>query len=156
MYTKMGVEIERTFIVDPAKLTFRLGSAATIEQAYLSEDPCVRVRLRTSPSGIQAFITIKGPGTIKRAEFEWPIPVKDAEKILSDGLWEYALVKRRFKVGRWEIDEFLEELSGLWLAEIELTSVDEPFERPDWLGREVSECPEYTNIALARDGLPTV
>jgi len=147
----MGVEIERTFLVHRDKLP-KLGEPTVIEQGYFSEDPCVRIRLMTHSGVSIAFLTIKGPGTVERAEFEWEIPVKDAEQILSQGLWDTALVKKRYTHGRWEIDQFVGVLEGLWLAEIELETGDEKFDRPEWLGKEVSDDPDYTNVVLAREG----
>lgn len=151
IYTDMGVEIERTFLVHTDKLP-KLGEPVVIEQAYLSDDPCVRVRLMTRSGVSIAFLTIKGHGTIERAEFEWEIPVKDAEQILSQGLWDTALVKKRYTLGRWEVDAFDGGLEGLWLAEIELKSADEEFDKPKWLGKEVSDDPAFTNVVLAREG----
>lgn len=150
----MATEIERTFLVNPANVP-ELGTPLDIEQAYLSEEPCVRIRTLSREGVTIARVTIKGPGTVERAEFEWEIPVKDAQEILGDGLWKTALSKCRYLVSRWEIDEFTSgELEGLWIAEIELESRDEEFTKPDWLGPEVSEDPRFSNMALARDGVP--
>lgn len=149
----MGIEIERKFLVDPTKLP-PLTGGVTIEQGYLSEDPVVRVRTKTKGFTTKAYLTIKGPGTLQRAEFEWEIPTKEAQEILGAGLWQCALVKTRYCVGRWEIDCFLGELEGLYLAEIELQSPDEVVEIPEWCIEEVTETPGYDNFSLAQDGLP--
>jgi len=151
----MGTEIERTFLVHQEKLPpLKLGQAIHIEQGWLSEDPCVRIRLKTTREGLVAVTTVKGPGLIQRDEWEWEMPVDDAIEILERGMWVSALVKKRHQLGRWEVDQFLGELEGLWLAEIELKSLDESFDRPEWLGREVTDDPAFTNMVLARDGLP--
>jgi adenylate cyclase len=151
----MGTEIERTFIVFQEKLPpLKLGQAVHIEQAFLSENPCIRLRLKTYREGSAAFVTIKGPGLIQRDEWEWKVPLKDVQEIMERGLWHSALVKKRYVLGRWEVNQFLGVLEGLWLTEIELSSPTESFDKPEWLGREVTENPAFTNMALARDGIP--
>lgn len=150
----MAKEIERTFLVITSALP-PLGGHVAIEQGYLSEDPCVRVRTLSRDGVTIARLTVKGQGLVERDEFEWEIPVEDAGQILSKGLWSCALAKNRYQLGRWEIDEFKQEqLEGLWLAEIELERKREQFELPDWLGPEVTHDPRFTNLALARDGVP--
>lgn len=154
----MGIEIERKFLVDPTKLP-ELDPGAQILQVYLSEKPQVRIRLytRVRPSAIshEAVLTIKGLGLISRPEFEWPIPVDDAVKIIEGELWLYSIVKTRYNIGRWEIDRFEGVHKGLWMAEFELAEEDELFDCPEWLAGEVSRDPRYANVSLARDGLPS-
>jgi CYTH domain-containing protein len=141
----MAVEIERKFLVNEGLLP-PLPAADELWQGYLADDPAVRVRLRTGPDGARrATLTIKGRGLIERAEFEYQIPTGEALQLL--GLCHRSLRKRRHLLGRWEIDQFPDR--GLWLAEIELASADEPFERPPWLGAEVSGDPAYQNVNLA-------
>jgi CYTH domain-containing protein len=104
-------------------------------------------------AGDKGFLTIKGvvSGT-SRAEFEYEIPVADAEQLLelSDGP---IIQKNRHVIvhdgSTWEIDEFLGDNSGLVLAEIELTAEDQPFSRPPWLGDEVTHDTRYYNSSLA-------
>ena len=91
-------------------------------------------------------MTIKGRGLIERHEFEYPIPPGDAVQLLN--LCATSLCKKRYRLGRWEVDHFADR--GLWLAEIELSRADEPFERPAWLREEVSDDPRYQNVNLAR------
>lgn len=142
----MGVEIERKFLVLQDKLP-ELPAPDALVQGYLSDDPAVRVRLTVAPSGAEsAFLTIKGRGLATRSEFEYPIPADDARALL--GLCRTGLAKHRHRLGRWELDYFPD--TGLWLAELELASEDEPFERPGWLGVEVTGDPSYTNVRLAR------
>lgn len=161
----MNREIERKFLVRlepvigvgwknwrPSLSTDGIASIA-IRQGYLSHKPSVRVRISDSSDGdLAAWITIKGPGMIDRAEYEYEIPVGDAEDILQ--LCEEKLVKHRWRVrvGEhvWDVDEFKGAHRGLWLAEVELSSVDEEFELPTWVEKEVSSDPRYTNGALAR------
>src|SRR5437899_2485639 len=98
----MGIEIERKFLVR-SELLPPLPAPAELVQGYLSVDPVVRVRLRTSPEGREtAALTIKGSGLLSRAEFEYPIPAADARQLLS--LCSRRLSKRRHELGRWELD----------------------------------------------------
>jgi CYTH domain-containing protein len=143
----MKQEIERKFLVRRERLP-KLRPGDELEQGYLSVDPVVRVRLRVAPTGAQsAHLTIKGRGTVERAEFEYSIRPNEARALL--GICRRSLRKVRYVVGRWEIDRFLDR--DLWLAEIELKSPDEPFERPPWVGDEVTDDPSYTNASLARE-----
>ena len=153
----MGIEIERKFLVRRELLPERLPDADELEQGYLSGDPTggarraqhatVRVRTRRRPSGERSGeLTIKGKGKLSRAEWNFDIPAADAEGLLE--LCATSLRKTRRELGRWELDYFADR--DLWLAEIELTSEDEPFERPPWLGEEVTEDGSYSNSRLAR------
>lgn len=140
----MGIEIERKFLVR-AELLPELPPALELRQGYLSVDPVVRVRLVASRDGESAELTIKGAGLLSRAEFNYAIPPADARQLLA--LCPRKLAKRRHTLDRWVIDHFPDR--GLWLAEIELASEDEPFDRPKWLGQEVTQDPRYTNSNLA-------
>jgi len=143
----MGVEIERKFLVRPELLP-ALPAGEALAQGYLSTEPVVRVRLiRQGGSAARGKLTIKGPGFLSRAEYEYEIPAADAEELLR--LCKRRLQKIRYRIGRWEIDEFTDR--ALWLAEIELQGEAEPFERPAWLGDEVTTDPRYSNAALARE-----
>lgn len=144
----MGAEIERKFLVDPS---WRPRDGGTLfRQGYLNSqrERVVRVRL----AGARAFLTIKGVTTgVTRAEFEYPIPVADAEPLLA--LCEQPLIEKRRHVEEyggktWEIDVFLGANAGLVIAELELACEDETFERPPWLGSEVSTDPRYYNNNL--------
>lgn len=148
----MAREIERKFLVQGTEWK-RNGPGVAFRQGYLcaTVERVVRVRLE----GTQGLLTVKGPtlGTT-RLEFEYDIPYADAACML-DELCERPLIeKTRFtvSVGRhvWEIDEFHGDNAGLVVAEIELSAPDEPFERPPWLGREVSDDPRYFNANLIR------
>lgn len=148
----MGKEIERKFLL--ADESWRgLGSGTEFRQGYLSTDPDRNVRVRTK--GDRAFLTIKGRTEgITRLEFEYEIPTDDANRLL-DSLCERPLIeKTRFKVELgglvWEIDEFRGENEGLVVAEVELESEEQAFERPPWLGDEVSHDPRYLNSNLVR------
>jgi len=148
----MGVEIERKFLVG-GDAWRTLGQATLLRQGYLSTDAARTVRVRID--GEQAFLTIKGKSVgASRGEWEYPIPVNEAAELL-DGLCQQPLVekvRRRIAIGphTWEVDEFLGANAGLVVAEIELASEDEAFEKPDWLGREVTGDVRYFNSNLIR------
>ncbi|HEY2399446.1 MAG TPA: CYTH domain-containing protein [Steroidobacteraceae bacterium] len=145
----MASEIERKFLVQGDG--WRAGARQRLCQCYLNRDKERTVRVRIA--GDQAFLTIKGVTRgATRAEFEYAIPMQDAEQLLelSDGP---ILEKNRYVLvhegSRWEVDEFLGDNAGLVIAEIELESEDQPFSRPPWLGQEVTGDSRYYNSNLA-------
>ena len=148
----MSKEIERKFLVN-GNAWRTLAQGVLYRQGYLNSAKERTVRVRTA--GEKGFLTVKGTTNgVTRSEFEYEIPFADADEMLS-GLAEKPLIeKRRFKIPAgalvWEIDEFLGENAGLIVAEIELPDEDAPFERPDWLGREVSNDPRFFNSNLVR------
>jgi CYTH domain-containing protein len=111
----------------------------------------VRVRV----AGERAYLTIKGPRVgLARPEFEYPIPVEDANQLL-DGLCPRPFIEKvRYRIEHqglvWEVDEFSGENQGLVLAEVELTHEAQSVPLPPWIGEEVSEDPRYYNSNLAR------
>jgi len=123
-----------------------------IRQAYLSTDKDRVVRVRSA--GPRAYLTIKGPGHISRAEFEYEIPLDDAalmlDRLCLPGLIEKTRYRQEFAGHMWEIDVFHGDNAGLVVAEIELREEGESFERPDWVLREVSGDPRYFNASLSR------
>lgn len=147
----MEMEIERKFLVDKRKmheLTF--SSESLIKQGYLSSNPTVRVRIKDN----RGFLTIKSSTRgISRQEFEYEIPLDDAEELLKlcerDVLKKY---RRTVEFGGhvWEIDFFMGRLAGLVLAEVELSSADEFVELPDWIRHEVSRDRRYSNSNLVK------
>lgn len=148
----MAQEIERKFLV--ADTTWLQAAEGTsYRQGYLPTQGKNTVRVRIA--GDRGYLTIKGPSQgLTRSEFEYEIPLADAEAMLTE-LCEFPLIeKRRYKqtVGNhlWEIDEFLGANAGLVIAEIELSSETETFEKPDWLGSEVSHDARYFNASLAK------
>ena len=144
----MSQEIERKFLVRAGWQPE--GTGGRIAQGYLSAVPerTVRVRVR----GERGYLTVKGKNNgISRAEFEYEVPLADAEAMLA--LCEQRLIeKTRYRVPAgelcWEIDVFAGANAGLVVAEIELPTPDTPFARPDWLGAEVSDDPRYYNSSL--------
>lgn len=154
----MGVEIERKFLVVNDDWRVAADQGTPMVQAYLHVAEACSVRVRRQ--GDEARLTIKGGnGTIERQEFEYPIPVADAEAMIASLCMRPVLSKRRFKVpvGRhlWEVDVFEADNAGLVMAEVELDSVDEAFERPAWVGEEVSGDPRYLNASLVSAPWPT-
>lgn len=146
----MGIEIERKFLVH-RKLWKPQGEGVRIAQGYLSTDPERTVRVRVK--GSKGYLTVKGRNEgISREEFEYEIPLEDAEAMLA--LCEPSIIeKQRYLeevVGHvWEIDVFAGENEGLVLAEIELGHETEGFAMPEWLGDEVSGDKRYYNASLA-------
>jgi adenylate cyclase len=124
-----------------------------MRQGYLVADPVRTVRVRIE--GQRAVITIKSKSTgASRGEWEYEIPVPDAAELL-DRLCEQPLVEKvRHRIDyaghTWEVDEFQGENAGLVVAEIELGSEDEAFDKPDWIGQEVTGDPRYYNSSLIR------
>ncbi|MBV8168879.1 MAG: CYTH domain-containing protein [Alphaproteobacteria bacterium] len=146
----MPVEIERKFLVSGADWPRTEGQRYC--QGYLTRGESKTVRIRRA--GSRAILTIKGPPRgITRAEYEYPIPVDHAEEMLAT-LCGPLVEKMRFQVrhaGRtWSIDEFGGRNAGLRLAEIELERPDATFDRPPWLGEEVTHDDRYRNSSLAR------
>ena len=145
----MGIEIERKFLV--VGDAWRAAPAATYEQGYLNRDKQRTVRVRIVEDA--AWLTVKGASSgATRAEFEYPIPLADAQALLA--LCDGPLVRKLRRVvvhagATWEIDEFQGDNAGLVVAEIELRSEDEAFEPPSWLGTEVTHDPRYFNSNLA-------
>ncbi len=148
----MGIEIERKFLT--VNDTWREGVEGTpYRQGYLSRDPARVVRVRTM--GERAALTIKTQRTsITRGEWEWGIPVDEADEILDQVCLPPLIDKKRYRVPvgehTWEVDEFFGANGGLVVAEIELGAEDEVFERPGWLGEEVTEDARYLNANLAK------
>ncbi len=103
----------------------------------------------------KGYLTIKGIATgASRQEFEYEIPVQEASQMLNDLCERPLIEKYRYKVEYgglvWEIDEFLGENEGLTIAEIELSDEDQIFEKPAWVGEEVTEDPRYYNANLIK------
>ncbi len=148
----MGVEIERKFLVS-SDAWRQLGEATLLRQGYLCADPERTVRVRIE--GEQGVLTIKSKNEgASRGEWEYPIPLADAEELL-DRLCERPLVEKyRRRIDHagftWEVDEFLGENAGLVVAEIELPAEDTVFDLPGWIGREVTGERRYYNSSLIR------
>ena len=150
----MGKEIERKFLVKGDFKPFASGQTR-ITQGYLSSVPERTVRVRIK--GNKGFITIKGIGSASgasRYEWEKEIPVQEVEELLT--ICEPGVIdKTRYlvKAGNhtFEVDEFYGENQGLIVAEVELGSEDEAFEKPEWLGEEVTGDVKYFNSMLMKN-----
>lgn len=146
----MGEEIERKFLVTGDGWR-EAGAGVRYRQGFLSTDPERTVRVRIA--GDKGSLTIKGrTHGARRAEFEYEIPTADAQQML-DTLCKRPLIEKvRHTVTSgthtWEIDVFEGDNRGLVIAELELESEDEHFEKPDWVGTEVTEDPRYFNSNL--------
>lgn len=149
----MATEIERKFLVRDDSWRAEADAGIVMRQGYLigAEKASVRVRV----SGEHAYLNIKSATLgVQRQEYEYEIPLSDAEEIL-DTLCQRPLIeKTRYHVRHgghtWEIDVFEGDNAGLVVAEIELGAEDEPFERPPWLGEEVSHDKRYYNVCLVK------
>ncbi len=148
----MGTEIERKFLV--ADLSIVDGVPGTAyRQGYLSTDPDRTVRVRRA--GDRGFVTIKGRAEgARRDEFEYAIPVADADELLDRLCLRPLVEKTRYRLAHaghtWEVDVFAGDNAGLVVAEVELGSEDEAITRPPWLGDEVTDDPRYLNANLVR------
>ncbi len=157
----MAKEIERKFLLknDNWRLDAEKQKVkpSYFKQIYLTNEPWGVVRLRQikNPEYSQAFITIKTrSNTISRDEYEYEIPYEDATEMFSKFEHENGIEKNRYCIeykGKiFEIDEFLGANQGLVVAELELESIDQNFEAPEWLGEEVSKISKYFNSELAK------
>jgi adenylate cyclase len=149
----MAVEIERKFLVRGEAWRSLATSEARIRQAYLAsgERSTTRVRIKNDAD---ATVTIKSKrAELRRLEVEYPISVLDAEALLSlrhSGLIEKTRFIVPWREHMWEVDVFGGDNAGLVIAEIELHHEDERFERPPWLGAEITGQSQYYNGSLAR------
>ena len=149
----MAIEIERKFLV--INNNWRsLGQGKLYRQGYISTaDKLTTIRLRII--GNTAYLTIKSKTEgISRNEFEYPIPLEDAQ-IMLDTLCHRPLIEKiRYQINHdnliWEIDEFKGENEGLIIAEVELQNENQTLNIPDWVGDEVSHDPKYYNVNLAK------
>lgn len=150
----MGQEIERKFLVK-GEFKSWVSRETRITQGYLSTVPERTVRIRVN--GDKGFLTIKGIASASGASrFEWEkeISLEDANSLL-DMCEPGVIYKTRFSVPEksglmFEVDEFYGENEGLIVAEIELPSEDHPFEKPGWLGKEVTGVARYYNASLIK------
>ena len=149
----MPQEIERKFLVT-GEYKSKACACSRIVQGYIcsAQGRTVRIRIRND----KAYITIKGASDasgISRYEWEKEIPLDEAQELMK--LCQPGIIdKTRYLVpsGRhvFEVDEFHDDNEGLTLAEVELASVDEPFEKPDFIGREVTGDQRYYNSQLTK------
>jgi adenylate cyclase len=149
----MPVEIERKFLVTDDAWRRDVSRSEPMAQGYLAGPPVSRCSVRVRIAGDNAWLNIKAAALgVERDEYEYAIPHADAERML-ETLCGERVEKIRHHVTvaghLFEVDEFLGENLGLVVAEIELSHAEEPFERPSWLGREVTPIARYYNVNLA-------
>ncbi|MCL7750932.1 CYTH domain-containing protein [Guyparkeria hydrothermalis] len=150
----MAKEIERKFLLTDEAWRNQIERSERMVQGYLNDQGPVSVRARIA--GDRAWLNIKSRTLgISRDEFEYEIPLADAERMLDHLTTGPVIDKTRHFVTYgehlWEIDEFHGENDGLIVAEVELDHVDQPFARPAWLGEEVSHDARYYNVSLVKN-----
>ena len=149
----MGKEIERKYLTDGDQWR-ELAEGAAYRQGYLSSVKERTVRVRTVNG--RGYLTVKGISTgASRAEYEYEIPVSEADEMLADLCEKPLIEKNRYKIKVdgliWEIDEFSGDNLGLIVAEVELADENQKFEKPSWIGREVTGDPKYFNSNLIKN-----
>ncbi|MGB7932028.1 MAG: CYTH domain-containing protein [Gammaproteobacteria bacterium] len=153
----MPLEIERKYLV--RNYSWRMpGKGTRYRQGYLSTDPTRTVRVRVAAG--RGFITVKGVTVnITRPEYEYPIPVEDANEMLDTLCLKPIIEKIRYPVEHagllWEVDEFEGENAGLVIAEVELARADQTVILPDWIGEEVTDDARYYNASLIANPFTT-
>ena len=150
---QMSIEVERKFLVASNAWRMAASSAMTIRQGYLAADGERTVRIRTQDKA--AFITVKGiPDGIARAEYEYKIPLADANAMLNTLCLRPLIEKRRHIVLHagvtWEVDEFFGDNAPLVVAELEREDAADITDLPGWVGQEVTGDSRYGNANLAR------
>jgi adenylate cyclase len=150
----MALEIEHKFLVRNDEWRKLVKHSADYRQGYLSSKPTNSIRIRISED--KAWLNIKS-ATIgnQRHEYEYPIPMTDANEIINNLCHHPIIEKTRHFIylgaHTWEIDEFKHANKGLIVAEIELTIQNEKFERPSWIGEEVTHDLKYYNNNLTNN-----
>lgn len=144
----MATEIERKYLIKENLLILPAGGNRIV-QGYLWSETGKSMRIRITKG--KGFLTIKtGTNPLSRLEYEYEIPMRDAEELLSQ--CDKKIEKTRFIIEfaglNWEVDVFDGDNKGLIMAEIELESEDQVFEKPEWLGMEVTQDKRYLNVNL--------
>ena len=149
----MGTEIERKFLLKSDAWRDEVKDSVRLVQGYLArgDGSAIRARIAGDVAHLNIKHTLDG---INRLEYEYEIPVEDAREILDKVALKPLIDKTRHHVVHgghlWEIDEFYGDNAGLIVAEIELERADETFEKPAWLGAEVSLDQRYYNSNLSK------
>jgi len=153
----MAIEIERKFLLANDGWRAGVERSESMAQGYLVDAQALRAGLahasvRVRVAGARAWLNIKAATlAIARAEFEYPVPLDEAKAMLAtlcNGVLEKTRHYVRIDGTLFEVDEFAGDNAGLVVAEVELPTVDAPFPRPPWLGREVSALVRYYNVNL--------
>tara|TARA_R110002073_G_scaffold279026_1_gene443056 strand:- start:331006 stop:331479 length:474 start_codon:yes stop_codon:yes gene_type:complete len=150
----MNLEIERKFLLNSDEFKNECYQKLIIKQGFLNSDKQRTVRVRISDN--KSYITVKGPSNetgTSRFEWEKEISVNEGQQLLElceEGLIEKVRYLVKCKNHIFEVDEFLGANEGLYIAEIELSNENESFDRPDWLGIEVTGDAKYYNSNLSK------
>jgi len=144
------IEIERKFLVENDQWP-RSEDRILMRQGYMAQQGNLVCRVRQKND--QFYLSIKARiDNLSSYDYEYPIPAQDGQTMLDKLCDHTAVSKTRYLVKQgdltWEIDEFHDANAGLIVAEIELPSAEHPFDKPAWLGKEVSDDKRYTNYAL--------
>ena len=148
----MAIEVEHKFLLKNNNWRHQISHSVKYSQGYLSSQPTCSIRIRISDN--QAWLNIKSAtiGTHRR-EYEYEIPLSDADELLHELCVKPLIEKTRhfviYEGYTWEIDEFYGDNAGLIVAEIELSEIGQTFEKPEWLGQEVTYDLRYYNNNLA-------
>lgn len=147
----MAIEIERKFLLKDDSYQ-GLVKGIKCRQGYIYSDQKTTVRVRTMDN--LGYLTIKGAtNTIAKLEYEYEIPIEEAQELLDTLCQKPLIEKTRYKIPFegfiWEVDHFFGENEGLIVAEIELESENQPFTKPSWIGKEVTGDSKYYNASLA-------
>ena len=154
----MGIEIERKFVVVSDGWRTAASRRQRMAQGYLNDAASLqagaqKASVRVRIAGEQAALNLKSRELgASRQEFEYAVPLADAEALLAlcvGGTIDKTRHYVRIGAHVWEVDEFHGDNAGLIVAEIELGAVDEAFEKPSWAGAEVTNEARYYNLALA-------
>lgn len=150
----MAIEIERKFLLCSDEWRSQVSKKRLMRQGYLSTNKNASVRVRLVEDKAQINIKSATLG-MSRSEYEYEIPVPDAQEML-DNLCEKPLIEKTrhyviYAGHEWEIDEFTGDNSGLIVAEVELNDVAEKINKPAWVGQEVTEDKRYYNVCLVQN-----
>ena len=149
----MHIEIERRYLVK--KIPLNILSSISIKQYYIfiSDSFVQRIRFFNNKKCILSIKQVTAD--ISKYEFEYEIPIEDGYKMIEISKNAPCIDKIRHRIREgnfiWEVDEFLADNRGLIIAEIELSSTDQKFNKPEWLDKEISDRPEYFNFNLANN-----
>lgn len=149
----MALEIERKFLLRNESWRSQATHSVRLCQGYLTPNGGCKASVRVRISATEAYLNLKSYVLgISREEYEYPIPLADAEQILANLTLGAVIIKERFYVPHaehlWEIDVFAGANQGLVVAEVELDHPDAPLTLPTWVGVEVSADPRYYNVNL--------
>ncbi|TNG02124.1 MAG: CYTH domain-containing protein [Gammaproteobacteria bacterium] len=147
----MAIEIERKYLINNDGWRQQITSSSRITQGYLANSTTSSIRVRIDDD--RANLNIKsGKISVERQEYEFTIPVDQAREMMQQLVVGPVIEKTRYHVRykeqTWEVDEFHGDNLGLIVAEIELDSIDQQIDLPEWVGEEVSEDPRYYNVNL--------